>query len=104
MKRIIKYKVVNILNNSIINGKFTTIPAMGGSFAAGDRWEITEIFSDKNDAIKIAKELYKKYPPIKGEYRNWAVVEELYDLHKRIKDRLIKRNIIFVANPNFIIK
>lgn len=104
MKRIIKYKVVNILNDSIINGKYTTIPPMGGGFATGDKWEITEKFSDKDKAIKIAKELYKKYPPIKGEYRNWAVVEQLYEPRKRIEDKLIKQSIIFVANPNFIIK
>lgn len=104
MKRIIKYEVVNILNDSIINGKYTTIPPMGGSFGTGDKWEITEKFSDKNKAIKIAKELYKKYPPIKGEYRNWAVVEVLYELRKRVEDKFIKQSIIFVANPNFIIK
>ena len=103
MKKIIKYAVINILNDSIVNGKYTFMPAMGGSYGTGDHWKITEKFTDKNRAIKIAKKLYEKYPPVKGEYRNWAVVEQFYEPRKRVADKFIKQNIVFVANPNFII-
>ena len=103
MEKIIKYAVINILNDSVVSGKYSYIPAMGGGFATGDYWKITEKFTDKNKAIKIAKKLYEKYPPVKGEYRNWAVVEQFYEPRKRVADKFIKQDIVFVANPNFII-
>lgn len=86
-QHIIRYKVVNILQNSIENNHFTYnasghICDYGTGFE--DSWKT--IFNNLDDAKGQVNRLAKKYPPIPGKYRNWSVLEEEIKPIKRIPD------------------
>lgn len=97
MVKVIKYAVVNILQDSVENNKFTYFDHFHDfHYGRCKRWDKEE------EAIKIAEKMYNKEPHVKGQYYNWAVLEQIYRPMKRVPDKLLRQKIVFCANPNFI--
>lgn len=98
MEKVIKYAVVNILQDSVINNKFSYLDCFGniGRGTPAKRW------SNKEEAILMAKKMYKDHLHENGVYNNYAVLECTYKPMKRAEDKLLKQEIVFVANPAFI--